>query len=134
MTTRASYYLRFLLLTTCVAHVSSSSQEGTPFQPIIDRLPTVSLRGQEYRLGVEPVLSPRSLSRRYLPFFREVNANVGGFSVRLASALTPDVFEKKLRNGLFRFSNRGATSGSRDGAIAVRRIRSSRRERIGSTA
>ena len=88
---------------TCVAHASSSSQEGTPFQPVIDRLPAVSLRVQEYRLGVEPVLSPRSLWRRYLPFFREVNANVGGFSVRLASALRTDDFEKKLRNGSFDF-------------------------------
>ena len=97
------HFLRLLLLAACVVQAVGSNQEVTPFQPLVGRSPAEQFRLPEYRLGVEPVSSPRSLWRRYRSFFREINATVSGFSLRLGSALTPDVFEKKVRSGLFDF-------------------------------
>jgi ABC-type phosphate/phosphonate transport system substrate-binding protein len=92
-----------LLLAAGLVRAFGGSQEIASFQPLTGTAPAARFQIPEYRLGVEPVSSPRSLWRRYQAFFREVNGEVAGFSVRLGSALTQDVFETKLRAGAFDF-------------------------------
>ena len=72
-----------------------------------NRLSTVCLPCpcvEEYHWALNRFYHPAVYRADTFSFFRrEVNANVGGILRPTASALTPDVFEKKLRNGSFDF-------------------------------
>lgn len=87
----------------CVILALCGSEDTVPFRPELAEAPTGGARLPEYRLGLQPISTPRNLWERYHPLIAAINASASGYTARIDSAMKQAVYEDKLRQGVFDF-------------------------------
>jgi phosphonate transport system substrate-binding protein len=94
----------------CIAGLVSSfllagcARQSAEYTPLYGPSPSLSSAAPQYSFGVPAIRHVRSLWDRYAHLIDALNRPSSGFTLKMESAQTPDVYDAKLRARVFDFA------------------------------
>jgi len=88
----------------CSFLLAGCARQSAEYTPLYGPSPSVSRDAPQYSFGVPAIRPVRSLWDRYAHLIDALNRASSGFTLKMESAQTPDVYDAKLRAGVFDFA------------------------------